>query len=97
MRISWTEKVRNTDVLKKIEAERLVLLEIIKNAKNRFIQEIEDDDLFRTMMRGKIAEKPARGRRRLLNYAIIYMYCVSIFKFVICRGANPHQEMPTAK
>ena len=42
-----------------------VLLNIIKEAKSRFVDKIKADELFKTTIQGKILGKPSRGRRRL--------------------------------
>ena len=64
-RISWTERVRNEDVLKRIGIKETILLNHIKEAKSRFVEKMKTEDIFKTAMQGKIPGKSSRGRKRL--------------------------------
>lgn len=65
-RISWTEKVKNEEVLRRTGLQHGILLQMVMEAKRKFLQtKIKNDTLFQNAAQGKIAGKAPRGRRRL--------------------------------
>ena len=65
MRIKWTNKIRNEEVLRKIKMPEMVLLEMVRACKRRFLEvKMQQDRLFWVAAEGKIARKAGRGRRR---------------------------------
>lgn len=65
MKIKWTDKIRNEEVLRRVKMPGMVLLQTIKDSKSKFLKEkIRQDRLFKVATEGKIAGKAGRGRRR---------------------------------
>lgn len=65
LRISWTDKIRNEEVLRRIGIDGPMLLDLIQSTKRRFIDGVRKDELSRLVMQGKVPGKASRGRRRL--------------------------------
>lgn len=65
-RIKWTEKISNRIVLQRTGLQQTILLSRILEGKKKFLQaKLEGDEMFRTVVQGKITGKAPRGRRRL--------------------------------
>jgi hypothetical protein len=65
MKISWTEKVSNKEVLERVDEER-VLLQMIDRRKRRWLGHIlRHDGLLLTTLEGRMEGRTTRGRKRL--------------------------------
>ena len=64
--MKWTNKVRNEEVIRRVNFKELMLLKRILDGKRRFLDmKIEEDSSFKMIAHRKIAGKPSRGRKRL--------------------------------
>ena len=63
-RIAWTDKVTNADVLIRCGVEKPMLLDIIMEAKTRYLEEKRIGAFYKLVLYGKITGKATRGRRR---------------------------------
>lgn len=64
-RISWTEKITNIEVLRRIQEKR-ILLTTIENRRGKMVGHlIRHDSFIKTIMEGKIEGKRGRGRPRI--------------------------------
>ena len=65
LRISWTERVSNEDVLRRADVEKK-LIKLVRKRQLSFLGHIyRKDDLERAVLTGKIEGKRDRGRQRL--------------------------------
>ena len=65
LKISWTEKISNEEVLMRVEEQRSIL-NIISRRKHSWIGHIlRHDGLLKTILEGRMEGKAARGRKRL--------------------------------
>ena len=64
-KISWTEKITNEEVLKRVGEERQ-LIKMIRNRKKNWIGHVlRGDGLLREVMEGRMEGKRGRGRPRI--------------------------------
>jgi endonuclease/exonuclease/phosphatase family metal-dependent hydrolase len=64
LRISWKDKIKNEDVIKKMNVERR-MMEVIRERKMKFCGHIlRHDSIQKTLLEGKIEGKRARGKQR---------------------------------
>jgi hypothetical protein len=63
-KISWTDRVRNEEVLRRVKGERNILHTVKRGKANRINHTLCRDCLINHTNDGKIEEKRRRGRRR---------------------------------
>ena len=64
-RISWRDKIKNSEVLEIIGEERTLIEKIIRRKKNWIGHILRGDNLNRDVMEGAIMGRRRRGRRRI--------------------------------
>ena len=64
-RISWTEKITNEEVLRRVGEERTMLATIVRRKKNWIGHVMRGDGLMKEVMEGKMEGKRGPGRRRI--------------------------------
>jgi len=64
-KISWTDKVTNKDVLKKLN-ESKNMLNVIRQRKRKWIGHVlRNDEFLQEIFEGRMKGRPARGRKRI--------------------------------
>lgn len=72
LKIKWTEKVRNEEVLQRLKLSDRMLLPMILHCKRKFLEsKAHNDRLFKVVTEGKIAGKAGKGRRRSTTMSTI--------------------------
>ena len=64
-RISWTEKITNEEVLRRVEEKRSMVETIIRRKKNWMGHIMRGDGLMKEVMEGKMEGKKGPGRKRI--------------------------------
>jgi len=64
LRIHWSDRVRNEEVLNKIGLGERILFELFKEMKSRFVRKLWENGLYRLFYQGKIPGKAPRRRKR---------------------------------
>ena len=74
-KISWTEKITNEEVLKRVGEERQVV-KLISRKKNWIGHVLQDDGLLKQVLKGRMEGKRGRGRPRtgMLDELIVGSY-----------------------
>ena len=64
-RISWTEKITNEEVLRRVGEKRSMVETIVRRKKNWIGHIMRGDALMKEVMEGKMEGKRGRGRKRI--------------------------------
>ena len=64
-RISWTDRVRNEDILLRVGEKRMMLEKIVLRQKNWIGHVLRGDGMLRDVIEGKMEGKRGRGRPRM--------------------------------
>ena len=64
-RISWTEKITNEEVLRRVGEKRSMVETIVRRKKNWIGHIMRGDGLMKEVMEGKMEGKRGRGRKRI--------------------------------
>ena len=64
-RISWTDKITNEEVLRRVGEKRTIFETIVRRKKNWIGHIMRGDGLMKEVMEGKIEGKRGPGRKRI--------------------------------
>ena len=64
-RISWTEKITNEEVLRRVGESRTMMMTIARRKKNWIVHVIRGEGLLREVIEGKMVGKREPGRPRI--------------------------------
>ena len=64
-RISWTEKITNEEILRKVGEKRSMVETIVRRKKNWIGHIMRGDGLMKEVMERKMEDKRERGRKRI--------------------------------